>query len=352
MREMVHSMQLAQVAVKLGGELRPADAGASLVHGVAAPAGAAVGEIVFAEDERALEKALASAASVVLVTAALASKGDGVKPLLVVGHPKLAFSRAAALFRRVAEATGLDPRSVVSPSARLDAAVSVGPFAVIGNEVLLGRGCRVDAGVIVGEGCVVGEDCHLYPRVVLYPGVRLGARVKVHAGAVLGSDGFGYVRDADTGTYEQFPQQGVLVIEDDVEIGANTTVDRGALGETRIARGTKLDNLVHVGHNVQVGADVVIAAQTGISGSSSIGNGAIVAGQVGIADHVVIGEGAILGAQCGVPSNKQIHGPGVLFWGTPARPIKLYLRELALLARLARGGRKVAADAGTGKEEG
>ena len=160
------------------------------------------------------------------------------------------------------------------------------------------------------------------------------ARVVVHAGAVLGSDGFGYVRDEKTGRYEQFPQIGRLEIEDDVEIGANATVDRGALEETRIRRGTKIDNLVHVGHNVDVGEDVVIAAQTGISGSSVIENNVIVGGQVGIADHVTIEQGAILGAQSGIPSSKVIRGNGVVFWGTPARPIRQYLKELATLARL------------------
>ncbi len=171
---------------------------------------------------------------------------------------------------------------------------------------------------------------------VLYPGVTLGNRVAVHAGAVLGADGFGYVRDAETGEYLQFPQQGTLVIEDDVEIGANTTIDRGALEETRILRGVKLDNLVHVGHNVRIGKNVVIAAQTGVSGSSTIGDDAIVGGQVGIADHVEIGEKVILGAQSGIPSRKKIRGPGIVFWGTPARPIKEYLKELATLARLSR----------------
>ena len=155
-------------------------------------------------------------------------------------------------------------------------------------------------------------------------------------GAVLGSDGFGYVRDNATGEYTQFPQQGRLIIEDDVEIGANSTIDRGALEVTRIGRGTKLDNLVHVGHNVTIGRNVVIAAQTGVSGSSVIGDGAIVGGQVGIADHVIIGPAAILGAQAGIPSGKHIRGPGIVFWGTPARPIKDYLKELATLARLTR----------------
>jgi UDP-3-O-[3-hydroxymyristoyl] glucosamine N-acyltransferase len=162
----------------------------------------------------------------------------------------------------------------------------------------------------------------------------------VHAGAVLVADGFGYVRDAQTGEYLQFPQQGTLVVEDDVEIGANTTIDRGALEETRIRRGVKLDNLVHVGHNVRVGKNVVIAAQTGVSGSSVIGDDAIVGGQVGIADHVEIGERVILGAQAGIPSRKKIRGPGIVFWGTPARPIKDYLKELATLARLTRASKK------------
>ena len=166
--------------------------------------------------------------------------------------------------------------------------------------------------------------------------MRLGDRVMVHAGAVLGSDGFGYVRDQKTGRYEKFPQVGRLEIGDDVEIGANTTIDRGALDATVIGRGTKLDNLVHVGHNVRIGEDVVIAAQTGISGSVVIEDGVVVAGQVGIADHVTIEQGAILGAQCGVPSNKVIRGSGILFWGTPARPIRQYLKELAVLSRLAR----------------
>jgi UDP-3-O-[3-hydroxymyristoyl] glucosamine N-acyltransferase len=172
--------------------------------------------------------------------------------------------------------------------------------------------------------------------VTIYPGTRLGNRVVIQAAAVLGSDGFGYVRDKETGHYEKFPQIGRLEIEDDVEIGANSTIDRGALDVTRIGRGTKIDNLVHVGHNVQIGEDVVIAAQTGLSGSAVVQNNVVIGGQVGIADHVRIEEGAILGAQSGIPSNKIIRGKGIVFWGTPARPIREYLKELAVLARLAK----------------
>ncbi len=331
-----HSIPLGELAVALGGELRPAAAAAQLVHGVAGPRTAGAETLVFAEDERSLAAAAASKAAGILLSAELAAQAGEEKPLLVVAQPRLAFARAALLLRIVEASSGVDPQASVAPTARLAPGLSVGPFAVIGADVQLGEGVRIDAGAVVGAGCVLGARCHLYPRAVLYPGVRLGSRVIVHAGAVLGSDGFGYVRDAATGEYLQFPQQGSLVIEDDVEIGANTTIDRGALEETHIGRAVKLDNLVHIGHNVQVGADVVIAAQTGVSGSSTIGAGAVIAGQVGIADHVVIGEGAILGAQCGVPSGKQIRGPEVLFWGTPARPIAQYLKELATLARLAR----------------
>jgi UDP-3-O-[3-hydroxymyristoyl] glucosamine N-acyltransferase len=176
--------------------------------------------------------------------------------------------------------------------------------------------------------------------VVLYAGVELGERVMVHAGAVLGADGFGYVRDAETGRYLQFPQQGRLIVEDEVEIGANTTIDRGALGETRIRRGAKFDNLVHVGHNCDIGEDVIIVSQTGISGSSTVGKGAILAGQVGVGDHAHIGPGVILGGQAGVLSGKTENRRGTVLWGTPAKPIKEYLRELAMLGKLSRRGRE------------
>jgi UDP-3-O-[3-hydroxymyristoyl] glucosamine N-acyltransferase len=162
----------------------------------------------------------------------------------------------------------------------------------------------------------------------------------VHAGAVLGGDGFGFVRDEKDGTYTQFPQQGTLVVEDDVEIGANSTIDRGALEETRIRKGTKIDNLVHVGHNCDIGENVILVALTGISGSSSIGKGAVLAGQVGIGDHVKVGPGVILGGQSGVFNGKTLSNegqrPGAVMYGTPARPLRQVLREQAVLAKMAR----------------
>jgi UDP-3-O-[3-hydroxymyristoyl] glucosamine N-acyltransferase len=180
----------------------------------------------------------------------------------------------------------------------------------------------------------IGRGCLLYPRVTIYPETTLGNRVIVHAGAVLGSDGFGYVRDVESGRYEKFPQIGRLVVEDDVEIGANTTIDRGALVETRIGRGTKIDNLVHIGHNCRIGENVVIAAQSGFSGGVVVENDVVLGGQVGIAEHARIEEGVMLGGQSGVLPNKILRGKGVAFWGTPARPLQQYLKQLAALARL------------------
>jgi UDP-3-O-[3-hydroxymyristoyl] glucosamine N-acyltransferase len=223
---------------------------------------------------------------------------------------------------------------VVHALARLGEGVAVGPLAVIGENAVIGAGAWIGAGAVIGAGVVVGTKCEIYPRAVLYPGTSLGDRVVVHAGAVLGSDGFGYVRDGKTGRYEKFPQIGTLRIGDDVEIGANTTLDRGALDATVIGRGTKIDNLVHVGHNVEMGEDVVLAAQVGISGSTALGNGVVMGGQAGIGDHARIEDGVILGGQSGVLPKKVMRGKGVVFWGTPARPLREFLRQLAALARL------------------
>ncbi|MGB7134046.1 MAG: UDP-3-O-(3-hydroxymyristoyl)glucosamine N-acyltransferase [Acidobacteriaceae bacterium] len=327
-------MKLSQIAQALGAELRLAGPDAE-VRGVSSASQAAADALVFAEDAASLRAAIESAAAAVFVTPKLAPAAPR-KSLLVAAQPRLAFAQAARLLRPAEPATGIHPAAVVHPSATLAADVSVGPCAVIEAGVRIGGRSRIGAGAVIGAGCVLGDDCRIYPRVVLYPGTQLGNHVIVHAGAVLGSDGFGYVRDQNSGAYTQFPQQGRLVLEDHVEIGANTTLDRGALEETRIERGVKIDNLVHLGHNVRVGQDVVIAAQTGVSGSSSIGANAIVGGQVGIGDHATVGEAVILGSGSGVLTHKKVKGPGVVFWGRPARPLRRYLRELAALARLAR----------------
>ena len=328
---------LKEIADAIGAQLRGSDAEVSRVSSAAL---ADADALVFAEDETALHDALQSAAAAVLLTEELELQAGDGKPLLVMRQPRLGFARAARVLRSAERPTGVHSTAMIAPDAVVDKLASVGAYAVIESGVEIGAGTTIGAGSVIGKNVRMGRECRIYPRVVLYPGVTLGDRVVVHAGAVLGGDGFGYVRDAATGEYLQFPQQGTLVIEDDVEIGANTTVDRGALEETRISRGVKLDNLVHVGHNVNVGKNVVIAAQTGISGSSTIGDDAIVGGQVGIADHVEIGEKVILGAQAGIPSRKKIRGQGVVFWGTPARPIKDYLKDLATLSRLTRAAKK------------
>lgn len=323
-------MKLSELAARIGaphaGDSDPD------ITGLASLVSAEIHDLVFAEGEKALDEARTSKAAAVIATESVPGK-----PTLISTYPKLTFARAAQVLQG-SETT----RSGIHPSAVVDSSARVAPDASIGAQCFVGPSVVIGSGAQVGEGCIligqatIGSNCALVARVTVYPGTTIGDRVTVHAGAVLGSDGFGYVRDGETGEYVKFPQRGRLDIEDDVEIGANATIDRGALDATVIGRGTKIDNLVHVGHNVRVGANVVIAGQTGVSGSSVIEDGVIVGGQVGIAEHVTIESGAILGAQAGVPSNKVIRGKGVVFWGTPARPIKDYLKELAILAKLAR----------------
>jgi UDP-3-O-[3-hydroxymyristoyl] glucosamine N-acyltransferase len=232
--------------------------------------------------------------------------------------------------------SGIHPTAVLHSSANLAQSVTVGPRAVIEENVEIGEGTFVGAGCVIGGNTKIGKNCLLYPNVTIYPGVQIGNGVIIHAGAVLGSDGFGYARDESTGHYEKFPQVGRLEIDDDVEIGANSTIDRGALDTTRIRRGTKIDNLVHIGHNCQIGEDVIIAAQTGLSGSITIENNVVLGGQAGIGEHARIEEGVMLGGQGGVLPNKILRGKGIAFWGTPARPVREYLKQLAVLERLAK----------------
>jgi len=296
-------------------------------------------EVERSGEERSPNNAFADKPSSNSAVANQPTHGDtsSEKPLLIAAEPRLAFARATGWLTETLPATfAVHPSAIVHATAQLDPSVTVDEGAIIRANVHVAANTILGAGCVVGPNVVIGRDCHIYPNVTIYPGTTIQDRVIIHAGAVLGSDGFGYVRDRGTGRYEKFPQIGRLVIEDDVEVGANSTIDRGALDETRIRRGTKIDNLVHVGHNVEVGEDVVIAAQTGLSGSAVVEKNVVIGGQVGIADHVRIEEGAILGAQSGIPSKKVIRGKGIIFWGTPARPIKQYLKELAQLARLSK----------------
>lgn len=306
------------------------------VTGVASIASASKDHLVFVEDEQHLAAALQSGAGAV-IAGTFASSVNGHPPLLISDHPKLAFARAARLLQggdNDAQQGTPHAAAVIHPAAMLGQGVCVAARAVIGERAQVGDGTRIGEGCAIGTGVVLGTNCEIYPNVTIYPATTLGNRVIVHAGAVLGSDGFGYVLDRKTGHYEKFPQVGRLVIEDDVEIGANATIDRGALDETRIRRGTKIDNLVHIGHNCQIGEDVVIAAQTGLSGSITVEKNVVLGGQVGIGEHARIEAGVMLGGQGGVLPNKILRGKGVAFWGTPAQPLRQYLRQLATLARL------------------
>jgi UDP-3-O-[3-hydroxymyristoyl] glucosamine N-acyltransferase len=332
-------MRLKELIEALGGRLAAGGAEAEILR-VAGASTAGAGDLVFAEDAGSAAAALASHATAVVLKPGLAT--DAAMAVIEAEQPRLWFALAAKRLAEKLPATGVDPAAVVGAGAKLGEGVSVGPTAVIGAGASIGAGTRIEAGAVLGAGVTVGRDCRIYPRTVLYPGVTLGDRVVVHAGAVLGADGFGYVRDAKTGRYTQFPQQGTLAVEDDVEIGANTTIDRGALMETRIGRGSKFDNLVHVGHNCRIGEDVILVTGTGISGSSTVGNNAVIAGQVGIGDHAHVGPGVILGGQAGVLSGKTVTNeslgvkPGTVLWGTPARPLQQVLREIAIVGRMAK----------------
>jgi UDP-3-O-[3-hydroxymyristoyl] glucosamine N-acyltransferase len=334
---------LQQIAEAIGARL--IGVGGVEVSAVASMESATPDDLVFVEDEKHLAAALQSQAGAVIAgefaEACAASVAD-TRPILVSDHPKLAFARAARLLQgrlpldSTPQQGSLHPTAVIHPSVVVGPGVLVDERAVVAERAQIGESTRIGVGSAIGSGVKIGRQCEIYPNVTIYPGTTLGDRVIVHAGAVLGSDGFGYVRDRKTGHYEKFPQAGRLVIEDDVEIGANATIDRGALDETRIRRGTKIDNLVHIGHNCQIGEDVVIAAQTGLSGSIVIENGVVLGGQVGIGEHARIGEGVLLGGQGGVLPHKVLRGKGVAFWGTPAQPLREYLKQLAALARLAK----------------
>jgi UDP-3-O-[3-hydroxymyristoyl] glucosamine N-acyltransferase len=333
-------MRVDKLAQQLGANLR--GDGSREITGVAALENAGPHDLTFAEGERKLERAITSRAGCMLIPASsppelVAKLSD--QTTLAVEHPKLAFIQAAAAICLKPEpAPGIHPTAEIAEGAWLGADVTVGPFVVVGPNASVGARTRLAAGVVLGEGAVVGADCVLYSRVVLYPGVRIGNRVILHAGVVIGSDGFGYVFAA--GRQHKFPQLGQAIIEDDVEIGANTTVDRGSLGNTVIGEGTKIDNLVQVAHNVRIGKHVVIAAQTGISGSVEIGDYVVIGGQVGIAERAHLERGSAIGAQAGILPGKVIRS-GSTMWGTPARPLAEFKKLYAHLSNLPRLAERV-----------
>lgn len=317
-----------EIALKLGGEVQ--GDGALVIEAVAGVRDGGAGDIAFVSQDRYAPDAATTQVSALIV------RRDWNRPtpatLIRVDDPEKAFAATAVLFAPppFIAVPGVHASAVVSESARLGQRVSVGPCAVIGDGAIIGDDTVIHAQVHVGRGVRVGSRCVLHPHVSLREYVVLGDRVTLHDGTVIGSDGFGYAVDRE-GVRHKIPQIGTVVIGDDVEIGANTTVDRARFGKTRIGKGVKIDNLVQIAHNVVIGDHAVIIAQTGIAGSTVIGSRAILAGQAGVAGHLIVGAGAIVAAQSGVTKNIPA---GATVMGFPAIPSREYTEQNAHVSRL------------------
>jgi UDP-3-O-[3-hydroxymyristoyl] glucosamine N-acyltransferase len=316
---------LAELARLLGGEL--CGAGGIRVSRVSPLPEAGPDALSFAVDARYFPAARASAAGALLLPSKLP---DLDRPQIVVKNLYLALARALRIFFPEPELVpGISPSAVVSDSALLGVGVKIHPLVAVGAGAKIGARSEIYPNCYIGPGVVIGEECRIYSRVSLREGTRIGNRVIIQDGAVIGSDGFGYARDGEE--YKKIPQVGIVEIEDEVEIGANVTVDRATLGRTIIRRGTKIDNLVQVAHNVEIGKNAIIVAQVAIGGSCRIGDQAVLAGQVAVADHVEIGAGAQVGGQSGVLRDVP---PGAKVSGTYAMPLSDWLRVQAILPKL------------------
>ncbi|MBN2506069.1 MAG: UDP-3-O-(3-hydroxymyristoyl)glucosamine N-acyltransferase [Verrucomicrobia bacterium] len=314
-----------EIAAALRGEV--AGDGSTVLTGFAPAAVSRPGDLTFAENEEYLAQAEASQASAVLVGLGVVSAS---KVLIRVRHPRLAFARVLPwFFPEPAHPAGVHATAVVARSARVDGTAHIGPHCVIGEGVEIGARVVLEGGNHIGAECRLGADTHLFPNVVLYARTCVGDRVRIHAGSVVGSDGFGYVFDG--GAHHKVPQVGNVVVHDDVEIGANVTIDRGALGSTIIGKGTKIDNLVMVAHNVVVGEHCILISQVGIAGSTSLGNYVTLAGQVGLAGHLAIGDQATVAAKSGVMHNIP---KGEKWFGIPAQPDRQAKRQIIALHQL------------------
>lgn len=321
-------MRVAQLAEMIDG--RVFGDGAASIERIADLESAGDAEISYVENESFLAAAIESKAACLIVGERLVEKLPD-RTLIEAANPKFAFSLiGAALHPPVRREPSIHPTAVVAETADIALTAYVGPHVCVGDYTSVGAYTRLEAGVVLGANVTVGDHCVLHPNVVLYDGVSIGSGVILHAGVCIGADGFGYVRH-ELG-YQKFPQIGTVIIEDEVEIGAHTCVDRAALGRTRIGRRTKLDNMVHVGHNCDIGERVVIAAQTGISGSVVIEDDAVIGGQVGFGDHTRVQKGAIIGSKAGILPGKIVR-PGV-WWGIPVQPLDQYKRMNAHMNRL------------------
>jgi UDP-3-O-[3-hydroxymyristoyl] glucosamine N-acyltransferase len=290
------------------------------------------GDLSFISSGRAIKQAADSKAGCLLVPLDYPNQSN--RTIIRTKDPRAAVARAISkLHPRIDPQPGVHPSAIIGPGTVIGSGASIGPLVSIGVGVRIGAGTSVGAGSVIGDHCRIGDRCVLHARVTLYCDVSVGDESILHSGCVIGADGFGFV--LTDGVYEKFPQVGRVEIGNRVEIGANTTVDRAALGVTRIGDGTKIDNLVHVGHNCQIGRHVVVAAQTGFSGGVTVGDYAVIGGQVGIGDKVRIESRAVLGSGSGVLTSKIVRA-GQVMWGTPARPLRQYLEQLAVVSRMAK----------------
>jgi UDP-3-O-[3-hydroxymyristoyl] glucosamine N-acyltransferase len=300
------------------------------IRSVAALEEAGPEDLSFVTRGRAMKFAGASQAACLVVTPDFGNEAQ--RTVIRTPDPRGAVARIIPkLYRHVDLLPGVHPTAVVGPGAVICPSAVVGPLVTIGAGVRVGPGSTIGAGSVIGDYVYIGNDCVIHPRVIVYHEVKIGNQVVLHAGCVIGADGFGFV--LTDGIYEKFPQIGRVEIGDRVEIGANSCVDRAALGVTSIGDGTKLDNLVHIAHNCRIGRNVVIAAQTGLSGGVVVEDYAVIGGQVGIGDKARIEGRAVLGSKSGVLSSKIVRGGGV-YWGVPARPLKECLEQLAVLSRM------------------
>ena len=315
----------AEIAKHLQGEVV---GDASVVLNNFAPADAArKGDLTFAENEEYFSQAEQSATSAILVNNHFTSDK---KVLIRVANPRVAFAKVLPLFFPEQKfSPGVHATALADKSAKVDPTAHIGPHCVIEAGAQIGARTVLRCGNHIGENCQLGDDVKIFPNVTIYSRTKIGNRVSIHAGSVIGSDGFGYV--FDEGAHRKVPQIGNVIIGDDVEIGANVTIDRGALGPTIISKGTKIDNLVQIAHNVVIGENCLVISQTGISGSTKLGNFVTLAGQVGLAGHLKIGDGAVIAAQSGVMHDVPA---GEKWFGYPAQPDKQYKRQLIALHRL------------------
>ena len=317
---------LAELSALVGGELtgNPETA----IHGLADLDSAGPGEISFLVRALRLDRVKKSKASAFIVPSSITYVD---KPLVKVENPYLAAARIQTFFQaKPFEATGISTKADIGKDCNIPAETSIGPFAYIGNRVTLGKRVTIHPGVVIGDNVMIGDDCLLYSNVTVYHSCTIGDRVIVHSGTIIGSDGFGFATD-EAGNHTKWPHTGTVQIDDDVEIGANVTIDRGTFGRTHIMKGTKMDNLIQVGHNVKIGENSLIVAQVAIGGSASLGNNVVLGGQVAVKGHIILADGVKVAAKSGVHSDVP---KGTIVSGIPAIPHKDWLRASAIYAKL------------------